>query len=245
MSQFSLKHYQEFKDVLDNYVISERANQILKDLKLVLLIGPTSGGRNTIIEHQLGTGKYYYIVSDTTRPPRTNDGVLEQNGKEYWFRDEAEMLADLKSGDFLEAELIHQQQVSGISIRELEKAKNEQKIAITDVDIEGIHNILKAKPDTVAIMLLPPSFDEWQRRLTGRGFMSPEEQRRRLETALKIFQDGLKQSYYHFIITENIEQSAGIIDSIAQGGTNPHQGRVLEVLNQLIEQLQNKLANPF
>ncbi len=245
MSQFSLKHYQEFKDVIDNYAISERAYRILKDLKLVLLIGPTSGGRNTIIGHQLSTGKYYFIVSDTTRPPRVNDGVLEQNGKQYWFRDEAEMLADLRSGDFLEAELLHQQQVSGISIRELEKAKNEQKIAITDVDVEGIHNILKAKPDTVAIMLLPPSFDEWQRRLTGRGFMPPEEQKRRLETALKIFQDGLKQSYYHFIITENIEQSAGIIDSIAQGGANPHQGRALEVLNQLIEQLQNKLANPF
>jgi guanylate kinase len=245
MSQVALKHYQQFEEILKDYAPAARAKAVLKDLKLVLLIAPTSGGRNTIIRYQLGTGKYYYIVSDTTRPPRMNDGVMERNGKEYWFRTEEEMLSDLEAGEFLEAEILHRQQVSGISIRELAKAQNENKVAITDIDIEGMHNILRAKPDTVAIMLLPPSFDEWQRRLDGRGVMQPEERKRRLETAEKIFQDGLKESYYHFIITENIEQSAGIIDAIVKGGSNPHQGRAHETLNHLLETLQDRLSNPF
>src|ERR1700759_5108412 len=120
-----LKHYQEFKAVLDSYQISDRARQAVQELKLALLLAPTSSGRNTIIRYQVGTGRYYYIISDTTRPPRVNDGVQEKNGREYWFRSEEEILADLKAGEYLEAEIIHNQQVSGISIRELEKAHSE------------------------------------------------------------------------------------------------------------------------
>lgn len=241
----NLTHYAEFKEVLDRYVASDRAKEAIKDLKLVLTLGPTSSGRNTIIRHQIATGRYYYIVSDTTRPPRVNDGVAEQNGREYWFRSEEDMLADLKAGEFLEAELIHGQQVSGISIRELEKAKREGKIAITDIDIEGMHNVLRDKPDTIAIMLLPPSFEEWQRRFASRGQLRPDEQKRRLQTAQKIFQDGLEHNYYHYVISENIQQSAGIIDTIVEGKANPHQGRGHSMLEQLLGALSEKLSSGF
>jgi guanylate kinase len=207
-----------------------------------LLLAPTSAGKNTIIRHQAETGRYLYVVSDTTRPPRENDGVMEQNGREYWFRSEEQMLADLQSGELLEAELIHNQQVSGISIRELEKAKKEGKIAITDVDLKGVHNIIKAKPDTVVVMLVPPAFDEWQRRFSARGQMRPDEQRRRLETARKIFQDGLDHNFYHYVISENVEQSGGIIDAILDGKPNPHQGRGRSVIEHLQSSLNDKLA---
>ena len=96
-----LQHYTEFKEVLETYHVSDSAKSTLEDLKLVLLLGPTSSGRNTIMKHQLKTGNYTYIISDTTRPPRVNDGVLETNGTEYWFRTEEEVLADLKAGQFL------------------------------------------------------------------------------------------------------------------------------------------------
>lgn len=241
----NLEYHSEFQDVLEKYQISDRAKQVLDGLKLVLMVAPTSGGRNTIIKRKLQSGGYYYIVSDTTRPPRMNDGVLEQSGKEYWFRTEDQMLTDLKAGEFLEAELLHNQQVSGISIRELQKAKDARKVAITDVDLDGIHNVLRAKPDTIAIMLLPPSFDEWQRRLAGRGQMRPDEQRRRLETALKVFQDGLVNDCYHFIISEDIEQSAKLIDAIVNDKFNPHQGRGRSVLEHLKVSLEDRLRSAF
>lgn len=240
-----LQHYQEFKDVLEKYQISDRAQRAIENLTLVLLLAPTSAGKNTLIRRLLKTDRYYFIVSDTTRPPRENDGIMEQTGKEYWFRTEGEMLADLKAGEFLEAEIIHDQQVSGISIRELEKAQKEGKNAITDVDIEGMHHVVRAKPDTVAIMLLPPSFEEWQRRFAGRGQMRPDEQKRRLQTAQKIFQDGLQQDYYHFVISEHIDQSAGLIDAIVEGKGNPHQGRGRSLLEHLQASLDDKLTSMY
>lgn len=239
----TLEHYPEFEAALREYNLSAEAAAIVKDLKLVLLIGPTSSGRNTIIRYLIDSGRYYYIVSDTTRPPRVNDGIPEQNGREYWFRTEEDMLADIKAGNFLEAELIHRQQVSGISIRELKKAQELHKTAVTDVDIEGIHNVLKIKPDTKVIMLLPPSYEEWQKRLSRRGVMTPLEQARRLETAYRIFTDGVNNTCYHYVISENIEQSAAIIDAIANGGHNPHQDRGVEVLRHLQDELRQKLPN--
>jgi guanylate kinase len=240
-----LKHYQEFKDILETYHLSERAKQVLENLKLVLMVAPTSGGKNTVIQRKLESGRYYYIVSDTTRPPRNNNGVMEQDGREYWFRTEEAMLANLKAGNYLEAELIHNQQVSGISIGELEKAQSQGKIAITDVDPQGVHNIVKAKPDTCVVMLLPPSYDEWQKRLSSRGVMRPDEQKRRLETAARLLQDGLDNDFYHFVITENIDQSAAIIDAIVEGKSNPHQGRGREVIQQLLSRLRDAQSNIY
>ena len=238
----TLNHYLEFKEALDKYHVSEQAQTVLKDMDLVLLIGLTSSGRGTILRHQIGTGRYYYIVSDTTRPPRINDGVPEQNGVEYWFRSEEDVLADIRSGEYLEAELIHGQQVSGISIRELKKAKEAGKIPIADVDLQGVHNIMRVKPDTTVIMVVPPSFEEWQRRLAKRGVMRPDEQRRRMETAQRILDDAQRERYYHFVISENVEQSAGIIDSIVQGKSNPHQGRAAGIIDQIQYNLHSKLG---
>lgn len=211
-----LVHRAEFRSALANYHLSPLAIRTLAQTKLVVLVAPTSSGRNTIIWQLLKTNDYYFIVSDTTRTPRINDGTLEQNGHEYWFRSEAEVLADIQAGKYLEAAIIHNQQVSGISIRELEKATRAGKIAITDADISGADNATKYKPDTIAIFVLPPNFDEWQRRLTHRGHMDPLEFKRRMESACKEFETALTKDYYYFIINDSIEHSVEQVNQIAK-----------------------------
>src|SRR3990167_7710209 len=151
MLGLSLKHHQEFKEILENYLISDKSRQALVGLKLVLMVAPTSTGRNTIIGYLIDKQNYYFIVSDTTRPPQIRDGKMEQNGVHYFFRKEEDILADLKAGAFLEAAIIHDQQVSGISIRELEKAKNHSKIAITDIEIVGADNIMRVYSNAKAV----------------------------------------------------------------------------------------------
>jgi guanylate kinase len=213
-----LNRLSEFEAVLRDYRLSPDAQRTLDDTKFAIMVGPSSSGRNTIIKRLMHTDKYHFIVSDTTRPPRANDGVQERNGVEYWFRDEDELLADLRAGKFLEAEVIHQQQVSGVSIRELEKAHAGHKIAITDVDIGGVSNILKLKKDASIIMILPPSFDEWQRRLKHRSTMTDIEWRRRLETSVRIFSAPAEHDYFKIVINENLEQAVAQVDAIARTG---------------------------
>lgn len=240
-----LQRKDEFKEVLANYHVSEKGKQMLKNTTLVLLVSPTSAGRNTIIKKAVETGKYEYIVSDTTRPKRINNGVKEQNGVEYWFRTEDEMLDDLKNGLFLEAELIHDQQVSGISLRELEKATQHDKIAINEVDYEGIANVFEALPDTHAILVLPPSPEEWMKRLTNRGDMTTEEIRNRLVTAEKILESAQTRDYYKIIVNDDVNNAVKQLQSIVEDGkyTEEQHEHALAIAWQLLGWVKQQLSS--
>jgi guanylate kinase len=211
-----LLHIDDFKEALAHYRLSDEAKSILANLNLVLLVGPTSSGKNTIINELMKSDDYHYIVSDTTRQPRVNDGVLEQNGREYWFRSENEMLQEIRDGQFLEAAIIHNQQVSGTSIRELNIALKTNKTALAEIEIVGAGKTYIAKPDTIIIFNVPPSFDIWMDRLKGRGKLPEAEVRRRLETSLAEFEAALTHDYYRFVVNDDIAETVADIDAMAR-----------------------------
>lgn len=220
----SLRHIDEFRSVLDTYHLSETAQQTLTGTNLVLLVGVTSSGRNTIIEKLLKTGDYYHIVSDTTRSLRTKDGMpIEKNGREYWFRTEEEVLADLRKGEYIEAAIIHNQQVSGCNIRELAAADQNQKIAIKDIEPGGAHTIHAYKPDTTIIFVIPPTFEEWMARLHSRSDLPEDEILRRLESACQEIVMVLDRDYYTFIVNHDLDESVGDVHEIAKLGHHDEQ----------------------
>ena len=195
--------------------MSERARKALEGLQLVLMVAPSSTGRNTMIRELLKADKYYFIVSDTTRQPQVRDGKTEENGLQYFFRREKDILNDLQKGEFLEAAIIHEQQVSGISIRELEKAKSQNNIAITDIEIVGAHKVVQNKSDAVAIFLVPPSFEEWQKRMNRRGEMSLQEVKNRLAGAKKELKVALSHDYYQFVVADDLARTVPLVNKIA------------------------------
>jgi guanylate kinase len=212
-----LKRLSEFKKSISDYNISAAAKKILKVTKLVLLVAPTSTGRNTIIKRLLSTNKYHYVVSDTTRSPRENNGVPEQNGVEYWFKSEAQFLENIRAGNYLEFAIIHGQQVSGIRIDELEKANKEKRIAISDFETQGVDRIKQVKPNTIALFILPPNFQEWQARISQRGEMDNDEYTRRMQSAFSEYKDALEKDYYMFIINDKINSAVEHINKIING----------------------------
>jgi guanylate kinase len=238
-----LARLQEFQKILANYRISEESKQTLAKTKLALMVGPTSCGRNTIIRHLVQQGGYRFLVSDTTRAKRRNDGVMEQDGVEYWFRNEEDVLDDLRAGKFLEAAIIHAQQVSGISIRELERTIAADAVGITDIEIIGVDTIKELHPKADAFFVLPPSFQEWQQRLHHRGAMSDTEKRRRMESAVHEFSHALEVGFYHFVINDTVEHAAAQVTSVVSGDTNKEteqHGRELAI--ELLTETQYWLA---
>lgn len=210
----------DFEIALKDYRISHDGERILGETPYVSMVGLTAVGRNTIIKELLKTGNYYFLISDTTRPPRYNEGVLEQNGVEYFFRTEEEMLAEIKDGSFVEAEIIHSQQVSGTSIREVKKAHDSGKIAIADQDIEGGCHMASLKPDSVRILLLPPSFDEWLRRINKRTPLGPTELHRRLQQATKVIGMALSTGAFTFVINDVLSEAVREVDDLARLGVH-------------------------
>lgn len=234
-----LEHLSEFQAILEKYRISATARKILDTVQMVLMVGPSSCGRNTIINYLVEHGGYQFLVSDTTRAKRTNNGVMEQDGVEYWFRREVDVLADLQTGNFLEAAIIHGQQVSGISIRELERAAQNHLVGITDIEIVGVDTIKAHKPDAHAVFVLPPNFTAWQERLNRRGDMSAPEKRRRMESAVHEFAHALEMNFYQFVINDTIELAAEQVRRIvAHKVDKANQQRGREICMELIAETQ-------
>jgi len=215
-THIQLKNKDAFERILANYVISEHAQNVVDQVRDLVLKGPAAAGRNTIINYHVATKDYKFIISDTTRPPKFRDGKMEEHGKQYFFRKEEDVLKELQQGEFFEAELIHQQQVSGTSIRELERALEEQKTAINEYEWRGALNFLDTKKDARVVAIFPPSFREWISRFQAREDITDEEFRRRVFTASSIVDVVLQDNRISIVINDEYHRAADEVDKIAQ-----------------------------
>ncbi|MEO6513933.1 MAG: hypothetical protein ABIR37_04590 [Candidatus Saccharimonadales bacterium] len=241
-----LEHADEFRDILKDYHPSKLAKQTLADVPLMLLVGPSAAGRNTLINELVKTGKYYHIVSDTTREKRTKDGeAIEVDGREYWFHSEEEVLTGLKRGEYIEAALIHNQQVSGCNFRELIAAHDANQIAIKDIDPVGARTLHDLKPDSLIIFSVVPSFDIWMERLHSRGQMAPDELIRRMHSAEEELLTALESDYYRFIINDTVEGTTAEVHRLATTGYyDPFKERLArETTERLLGEVKRYLAD--
>jgi guanylate kinase len=129
------------------------------------------------------------------------------------------VLEDLRAGKFLEAAIIHNQQVSGISVRELQRAADDHKIAINEIEVVGADHIHEVSPNARFLFILPPSFDEWVARMNARGPLPQDEIRRRLESAVNEIVTALDRDYYTFVVNDTFAHTARRIDGIIREHT--------------------------
>jgi len=232
----------QFQDILLNYRTSEEASRLLKKSKIALFDGPSASGRNTLISNLLKNHPgYQLIVSDTTRKPRKNNDRLEMNGIEYWFKSETEFLEGLKNGNYIEAAIIHDQQVSGVNVSEIIRASKSDKIAINDVQPDGIEAFRKVKPDTRCFFILPPTFNIWESRLNARGKMHSNERIRRYTSAIYEIEHALSVSYYKFIINSDLKKATKLVNAICSGedvDTRDARGTAVQLLNDTKDHLK-------
>jgi len=236
-----LERYDEFASILDDYQPSEESLAVLRQTSLSLLTAPSAVGRNTIINQLVKTGDYHDALTDTTREPRVNDGVSERSGVEYYFKTELEFLEGLENGEYLEAAIIHEQQVSGLHVNELRRTNHREELALADIDIAGIEHYHALNPNGNYIFVLPPSFEEWLQRMTNRGQLDQDEIHRRLSSAEVELQHGLDHDYYQFVVNDELTQAATEVDALARGHSSSKQAEARDRLWQLLNELKRKL----
>ena len=148
--------------------------------RLVVLAGPTAVGKGTVAAY---IREHYpdvqLSVSATTRAPRPG----EIDGTHYFFLDDEQFDRMVEAHQFLEWATVHNAHRYGTPRQPIEAALAEGRSVLLEIDIQGARQVRDAFPEARLVFLLPPTWDELVRRLTGRGTESPEEQARRLETA--------------------------------------------------------------
>ena len=147
---------------------------------LFVISAPSGAGKTTLVKLLLGhDGEVQPSISHTTRSPRPG----EQNGREYHFIDVATFTAMRSRGDFLEWAEVHGNYY-GTSRRWLEERIGAGQDTLLEIDWQGAQQVRQLFPEAVGIFILPPSIEELERRLRGRGQDADEVIRRRVAAAL-------------------------------------------------------------
>src|SRR3989344_4144134 len=170
---------------LASYKPTQSAINLVGQAKILLLVGISGAGKDTVKTQLIKRGGYHHIISHTTRPPRFNHGVLEQDGIDYHFISlrRAEQMIDEQA--FIEVKT-YSGNVYGTSVDEILAASKSGEVAITDLEIQGVAEYKSLSRGVRAVFLLPPSYEVWQERLSRRysgGIVDQEDIAKRMRTA--------------------------------------------------------------
>jgi guanylate kinase len=147
--------------------------------KLFVITAPSGAGKTSLIEAVMRDDPSLKIsVSYTTRVPR--DG--EKDGVDYHFVERATFDAMQRRGEFLESAEVHGNHY-GTSRKVILDAVARGEDLILEIDWQGAQQVRRLYPDCVGIFILPPSIEELERRMRGRGKDAESVIRRRLDNA--------------------------------------------------------------
>jgi guanylate kinase len=147
---------------------------------LLVLSSPSGAGKSTIAKRLLAAdGEIAMSVSATTRPIRAG----EIDGKDYHFIDSDQFEDMVQAGAFLEWATVFDNRY-GTPRSSVEARIAEGGDVLFDIDWQGAQQLhQKMGQDIVRIFIMPPSMEELERRLRGRGTDSDEVISRRMERA--------------------------------------------------------------
>ena len=175
---------------------------------IFILSAPSGAGKTTVLRKVLERRpELVYSISATTRPPRPG----EEEGKDYFFTSAAEFRRGVEEGAFAEWAEVHGH-CYGTPEACVQGQTSAGKDLILDIDVQGAIQLKKRHPEAVLIFLLPPSFQELERRLRGRKTESDEAVQKRLEVAKKEL--CLQDAYDHVIVNDELERAAEDVETV-------------------------------
>jgi guanylate kinase len=247
---FPYTTYMELDDRLrhkvDEYTPSAEVLAPIRDTPLLFLVGITGAGKNTTLDHLLRDypDQYHFIVSHTTRAPRENHGVMEEDGKQYHFISPADVYEMLDAGAFIEVQPVHTS-VYGTSVQEVLLAKQQNKIAITDMDIQGVDYCMGLGLNAKSVFMLPPNYDIWFERFKARygGRVHHHDLAVRLQSAVKEIEHALQTDYFYILINDDIDEAVELVNDIAHGKpVDPHYHKAMVVAEALLARIKAELS---
>ena len=177
--------------------------------RLVILSGPSGVGKDTLLDRWTATNpRVRRVVTYTTRVPR--EGEIEGVAYHFVAPDIFKRMA--ADGAFLEAKEVHGN-LYGSPVRETNELVSRGKIAVLKIDVQGALEVMKQRPDAMTVFILPPAFEELERRIRSRA-LDPEPviQTRLQDAKWEIEQAG---AYERTIVNDDVDRALAELELIA------------------------------
>lgn len=167
---------------------------------LIVLSGFSGSGKGTVVKNILKTypNEYAVSVSATTRKPRNG----ETDGKDYFFKSVSEFQNMIAAGELIEyAKYVGN--YYGTPRKYVEEQLEAGRNVILEIEIQGAFNIKKMFPDSVLMFLMPPTAEELEKRLRGRGTEDEETIKARLARATQEA-EGV-EGYDYIVVNDTVD----------------------------------------
>lgn len=178
--------------------------------QLIILSGPSGVGKSSIVKEVMAQHpKLRFSVSATTREMRPG----ETDGVSYYFVTRERFMEMVEQDELLE----HAEYVGncyGTPAKPIDEALDLGYDILLDIEVQGAMQVKEKRPDAVSVFIMAPSFEELERRLTGRGDTAPEKIKKRLETARMEYTIAPKYDYLVVSETGKVAEAADEILSI-------------------------------
>lgn len=196
---------------------------------LIVVSAPAGCGKDTILGEALAAnGNLFYSVSATSRAMRPG----ETDGVSYHFRTREQFEKMIADGELLEYTQ-YCGNYYGTPKKAVEDMLAAGKDVILKIEVEGAANVTRIFPDCVMIFILPPSFEELNRRLHKRGTEDEETILRRIETAKRELT--YAENYDYLIVNGELSEAVG--DFLAAVSAEKNRTcRRKELLEELLKQ---------
>ena len=180
--------------------------------ELFILSAPSAAGKTTLKNRLFShyrelAQRLAYSVSYTTRPPRSG----EVHGKDYYFVDRSKFEELIAADAFLEWAVVHGRHY-GTGRAEIEKLCLGGTDVILDIDVQGALQVLERQPQVPAVFILPPSYEEMERRLRTRGLDDATQIKRRLRNAREEMQ--YLNHYNYAIVNDDLDRATEALATI-------------------------------
>ena len=169
--------------------------------KLFIISGASGVGKSTVLSRVMATrDDLRFSVSATTRAPRPG----EVEGQSYYFVTHEKFQDMIAQNEFVEYDA-HMDNYYGTPEGQLNE-KLETGSVILDIEPNGAFAVRNRRADATLIFIAPPSMEELQRRLVGRGDTSPEQVKIRQDRAL--WEMDQSKSYDYVVVNDQVETCA-------------------------------------
>ena len=144
----------------------------------LVICAPSGAGKSTLVGRLTAEFPMEFSISCTTRKPRGN----EKDGVDYIFLDRETFIDRRGLGYFAEWAEVHGN-FYGTPLKPVQDRLAQGKDMLFDIDVQGAAQLSLSLPEARFVFILPPSLEELERRLRGRGTDSEEAIRLRLANA--------------------------------------------------------------
>jgi len=176
--------------------------------RMVLISGPSGCGKSTIIQRLISDARVEFSISATTRPIR--EGEVE--GVDYHFLTAEQFRSKVEEGAFIEYAEVYGN-LYGTLRAPMEAAITAGRVFLVEIDVQGALQLRALGEPGVYVFISPPSFEELQRRLVGRGTESPEVLERRLKKAEDEYRERVK--YDHIVVNDELDLAVEEVRALA------------------------------